>query len=162
MAATIKVAGPTVIRCKGGALGNYTILGYSDNDNLPSFQFNDTQHEIKTVLSGAVPEEIVLTGTSARISVALVKWDETTLDAITALQRGATNSTTIGKRLVATSSTFEVQIEATMTGEIYTFGRCYLPSDSIGDSQWGNRERVLTIAFMAIPNSSNNLYTYSA
>lgn len=69
MATAIYVPGPTQV------LINSSVLGYSDNDNLPAIQFTDFQHEVKTVLSGQAPEEVVLQGTVARISIALVKWD---------------------------------------------------------------------------------------
>jgi hypothetical protein len=42
------------------------------------------------------------------------------------------------------------------------FERAYLVSDGVNDSQWGNRERVLTLNFHAIPNSDGTLYTYTA
>lgn len=157
MAATIQVAGPTKIVVSTPAADS--ILGYSDNDNLPSITFTDNQHEIKTVLSGNVPEEIVMTGTSARISVALVKWDENVLGELLKKQRGAYNYGTVGKRLTggASAATFNLKIVSVGdASNLYEFGAAFLMSDSVVDSQWGNRERVLTLNFMAIPYTSGN------
>jgi len=154
MATTIFVAGPT--RIDIDADGSYGTLGYSDNDNLPSVQFTDNHHEVKSVLTGNVPAALVMTGTSARITLALVKWENSELALLLAKQRGAYNDSTVGRQLVSGGFTFKVKIIGNQT---YTFERCYLQPESMGDSQWGNRERILTLNIMAIPNSSGVLYT---
>lgn len=157
MPALIYVPGPTAIYV------NTSLLGYSDNDNLPTIQFTDHHHEIKTVQSGNVPEEVVLQGTHARISVALVKWDNAIYQAMIADQRGAATITTVGRRIVGNSGFFPLQIRSVGGTSQYTFPVAYLQPESIGDSQWGNRERVLTLNFMAIPNTAvdNALYTFT-
>lgn len=159
MAVAIFVPGPTKVQVD--TTGTYADLGYSDNDNLPTIQLTDNHHEIKTVLSGAVPEEIVLTGTSARLTLALVKWDNTVLQALLAKQRGASNDSVVGRVLVANSFTFGIKIVSVGGTQAYQFDRCFLQPDGMGDSQWGNRERVLTLNLMAIPNASNDIYTYT-
>lgn len=162
MATTIQVAGPTKITVTL-ATGGEQLLGYSDNDNLPSIAFTDNMHEVKTVLSGNVPEEIVLTGTSARISVALVRWDEDVAAKILKQQRAAYNIATVGRKLVQTTSNttsvFNLRIASVeMSGQnpvmYYDFPASYLLSDGVVDSQWGNRERVLTLNFNAIPKAT--------
>lgn len=157
---TIQVAGPTTISISldGGA---YTILGYSDNDNLPSVAFTDHQHEIRTVLRGAVAEEVVTQGTSARIALALVKWDEDILVNLLTEQRVAAGTSTVGSRLVQGARTFALKIAGATGSKIYIFNMCYILSDGVNDSQWGNRERVLTLNIAAIPDGSNILYTYA-
>jgi len=160
MASTFQIAGPTVVQVD--TTGTYVNLGFSDNDNLPSIQLTDNHHEVKTVTSGNVPAEIVITGTSARISLALVKWDEAKLELLLAKQRGASNSGTVGRVLVSGGFTFGIKIMSVNNGMIYQFDRCYLQTDGHGDSQWGNRERVLTLNIAAIPNSSDEIYTYTA
>jgi len=161
MATTIQVAGPTTISVEVTG-GSVAVLGYSDNDNLPSIQFQDTQHDVRTVLSGQIPEEIVLTGTMARISLALVKWDEDVLNTILLSQRGTSAANNpVGRRLVSNNATFALTIEGD-DGSTYVFGTCYLQPDGVGDSQWGNRERVLTLALNAITTAGTNLYTYTA
>jgi len=159
MATAIFVPGPTLVQ--SDTTGAYVDLGYSDNDNLPAIQLTDNHHEVKTVLSGAVPEEIVLTGTSARITLALVKWDQANLNLLLAKQRGAANDATVGRTLVASSATFGIKIKSVSGTMAYEFKRCYLQPDGQGDSQWGNRERVLTLNIMAIPDASNDIYTYT-
>lgn len=159
MATTLQIAGPTTVSVTIGA-GSIATLGYSDNDNLPSFSFTDNQHEVRTVLSGMVPEEIVLVGTSARISLALVKWDETVLTSILANQRGTYNASPVGRRIVSNSAVFVLTIEGD-DGSTVVFPSAYLQQDGVSDSQWGNRERVLTLNLMAIPNSEGVLYTYT-
>lgn len=161
MATAIFVPGPTVIYVNTGS--GLTELGLSDNDNLPSIQFTDHQHDVKTVTSGAVPEEIVLQNTEAAVTVALVKWDATILSNLLADQRGAAFNTTVGRRLVSGGGFFGLQIRSVAAGQPgYTFSHAFLRSDSVGDSQWGNRERVLALNFRCIPDPSTNvLCTYA-
>lgn len=161
MATAIFVPGPTVIYVNTGS--GLTELGLSDNDNLPSIQFTDHQHDVKTVTSGAVPEEIVLQNTEAAVTVALVKWDATILSNLLVDQRGAAFNTTVGRRLVSGNGFFALQIRSVAAGQPgYTFSHAFLRSDSVGDSQWGNRERVLTLNFRCIPDPSTNvLCTYA-
>jgi len=156
MATTIQVPGPTVV-----SVGE-SVLGYSDNDTLPSITFTDHIREIKTVQSGEAPEEIVLTNTTARVSVSLVKWDETVLSAFLGTQRGEEGNTTVGRRLIGGSGTTALTIKSVSTTTQYVFETAFLPNDGVQDSQWGNRERVLTLNFMAIPNPEDNLlFTYT-
>jgi hypothetical protein len=162
MATALRVAGPSVVRVDNAGAGTYSVLGYSDNDNLPSVQVTDYNHEIKTVLSGNTPEEIVLTGMTARISVALVKWDEDVLDAMLDRQRGTYNVQTIGRRVIANNAFLGVEIASVSQTMKYRFTRCILPPDGMGDSQWGNRERVLTLQFYAFPDpTTSTLYSYT-
>jgi len=157
MATVIYVPGPTAIYV------NSALLGYSDNDNLPTIQFTDHHHEIKTVLSGAVPEEVVLQGTHARISVALVKWDNAIYQAMIADQRGAATITAVGRRIVGNNAFFPLQIRSVSQTSEYSFPVTFLQPESISDSQWGNRERVLTLNFMSIPSQQDGaLYTFTA
>lgn len=161
MATAIYVPGPTTIYVNTGA--GLTELGLSDNDNLPSIQFTDHQHDVKTVTSGAVPEEIVLQNTEAAVTVALVKWDSAFLLSILADQRANPFQTTVGRRLVANNGFVGLQIRSVAAGQPgYTFTHAFLRSDSVGDSQWGNRERVLTLNFRCIPDPATNiLCTYA-
>jgi hypothetical protein len=150
MATVLHIPGPCVISVNNGS--GFVELGYSDNDNLPQVSFTDNHHEVKTVLSGNVPEEIVLTGTSARISVALVKWDNTALAAMLLRVRGAATAGVVGQRIIADANYLGIKIANATAAQVYQFDRCYLQPDSVQDSQWGNRERVLTLAWNAIPN----------
>jgi hypothetical protein len=156
MAATILVAGPTEVSIDGVA------LGYSDNDNLPSFSFNDIIHEVKTVLFGGAPEELVLQNTIATITLTLVKWDEAVLASTLVTQRGgAYNTTTVGRQIVADSGTFQLTVASIGGNAQYTFDRCYIKPDGLADAQWGNRERTLTLTINAIPDANNVLYVYT-
>jgi hypothetical protein len=156
MATTIQVPGPTTVqflRDNTGA-GSWTTLGYSDNDNLPSIQFTDHQHEIKTSLSGAVPEEIVRQGTDARIACALVKWDELQFERLITFARGDNGVlfTTPGTRVVGVVDSgflFSLRLLGS-DGSSWVFRNVYLQQESVSDSQWGNRERVLTLGFRTI------------
>jgi hypothetical protein len=159
MAQEIFVAGPTVVFID--TTGSYVGFGQSDNDNLPSIQLTDNHHEVKTVTSGNVPAEIVLTGTSARISLALVKWDQAKLELLLAKQRGVSNEVTVGRVLVSGNFTFGIKINSVTSGMSYQFNRCYLQADGHGESQWGNRERVLTLNISAIPDADNAIYIYT-
>ena len=163
MASSFFIAGPTVVRVAIGASATFADLGFSDNDNLPSVQLTDNHHEVKTVLSGNAPEEIVLTGTSARITLALVKWDQDVLNTLLAQQRGAANNSTVGRVVQVGGNVFRLKIiKADLSSMSYLFNICYLQPDGMGDSQWGNRERVLTLNISAIPDSVNDIYTYTA
>jgi len=158
MATTIQVPGPTVVYIGG------SVLGYSDNDTLPSITFTDHMREIKTVQSGEAPEEVVLTNTTARISVSLVKWDEAILTTLLETQRGGgeVGNTVVGYRLIGEAAYSALSISSVSNAQDYTFEVAYLMNDGVQDSQWGNRERVLTLNFTAIPNPATNLlYTYT-
>lgn len=156
MAMTLQIPGPTVVKIDG------TTIGMSDNDNLPSVAFTDNYREVKTVASGDAPVEVVLTNTTAVLSFTLVSWDESELQSLLVTQRGAYGTTTVGRRLVANSGVVEVTIESVSGAGQYVFSTCYLRNDGISDSQWGNRERTLTLNFNAIPDpTTNNLFTYT-
>ena len=162
MAMAIYVPGPTIINVATTA-GSYVALGYSDNDNLPSIQFTEHLHEVKTVTSGASPEEMVAQNIEASVTVSLVKWDDTILNNLLVDQRGAAYTNTVGRRLVSGSGFFGLQIRSVAASQPgYTFTHAFLRSDSVSDSQWGNRERVLALNFHCIPNPSTNLlYAYA-
>lgn len=172
MAKTIQVPGPTLVQYILANSGTgWLDLGYSDNDNLPSIQFTDHQHEIKTSISGAVPEEIVMTGTEARIGCALVKWDQTNFASIINYVRGGLDYSVPGTRVVGTTSTPNRLISLRLIGadtSNWVFRNVYVQTDFVGDSQWGNRERVLTLAFRTIwfkdPANGNvtDPWTYTA
>lgn len=171
MATTLQIPGPSVIYTSVNNGSDWDLLGYSDNDNLPSVSFTDNMHEVRTVLSGAEPEQIVLTGTSARISLALVKWDQAFLAELLTHQRqgvaqqNTQGRTTVGRLLVAgTGYGFvKLRIQSVSGAGRYTFNCAYLVSDGVADSQWGNRERVLALTFKAIQrDEATNIYDYEA
>jgi hypothetical protein len=153
MPETIQVPGPTKIQYLLANAGtDWETLGYSDNDNLPSVQFTDHQHEIKTSISGAVPEEIVLLGAEARIACALVKWNERAFDEITTHVRGGETFAIPGTRVVGNETAgrlFSLKLLGS-DGSSWEFRNVWVTQDFVGDSQWGNRERVLTLSFRTI------------
>jgi hypothetical protein len=156
MATAIFVAGPTSIFVNVGA--GYVELGQTDNDSLPQVTYSDNIHEIKTVSSGATPEEMVVQNTSATITVTLVKWDAAVLTGLQTRQRGAAFSSTVGRLLVADSGTFGVKIApATVNKTGYTFGRCFVMGEGFAHSQFGNVEQRMGLTFRAIPDGSNLL-----
>lgn len=153
MATTLFIPGPTVVSI--GA----DILGYSDNDTLPAISFTDYHHEVKTVLSGNAPEEVVMQGTVAKIAVALVKWDQAVLTSLLTTARGGSGTTpVVGRRVIADTGYFLLTIESVAGNGSYEFSHAYLQPESVGDSQWGNRERVLTLNFSAIAADGDPLY----
>ena len=156
MATAIFVAGPTSIFVNVGA--GYVELGQTDNDSLPQISYSDNIHEIKTVASGATPEELVVQNTSATITVTLVKWDAAILTSLLVRQRGAAYNSTVGRLLVGDSGTFGVQVDPLTAGKTgYTFGRCYFMGDAIAHSQFGNVEQRMGLTFRAIPDQTNTL-----
>jgi hypothetical protein len=156
MATQIFVAGPTSIFVNVGA--GYVELGQTDNDSLPQISYSDNIHEIKTVASGATPEELVVQNTSATITVTLVKWDAAILTSLLVRQRGAAYNSTVGRLLVGDSGTFGVQVDPLTAGKTgYTFGRCYFSGDAIAHSQFGNVEQRMGLTFRAIPDANNLL-----
>ena len=158
MATAIFVAGPTSIFVNVGA--GYVELGQTDNDSLPQVSYSDNIHEIKTVSSGATPEEMVVQNTSATITVTLVKWDAAVMTSLQTRQRGAAFTSTVGRLLVADGGTFGVQIDPVTNGKTgYTFGRCYFSGDAIAHSQFGNVEQRMGLTFRAIPDANNLLAT---
>jgi len=163
MAMTIQVPGPTVVQYILANTGtNWTNLGYSDNDNLPTIQFTDHQHEIKTALSGAVPEEIVMNGAEARIGVSLVKWDQTNFTSLLEFVRGGQDYSIPGTRVVGQANPRLISLRLNAAdGSNWVFRNVYPQTEFMGDSQWGNRERVLTLAFrtLFIKNAETGVVT---
>jgi hypothetical protein len=156
MATAIFVSGPTSIFVNVGA--GYVELGQTDNDSLPQVSYTDNIHEIKTVSSGATPEEMVVQNSSATITVTLVKWDAAVLTSMQTRQRGGAFTSTVGRLLIADSGTFGVKISPATAGKTgYTFGRCYFMGDAIANSQFGNVEQRIGLTFRAIPDGSNLL-----
>lgn len=156
MATSIFVSGPCMMQIDIG--GGWLDLGMTDNDSLPQMTFSDNVHEIKTVASGDVPEELVLRNTQATISCTLVKWNATTYSSMLNKQRGDPYATTVGRLLVNGSGTFSVRVTPTTAGKTsYAFGRCYLVGDAVAQSNFGNVEQRLGLTFRAIPNASNIL-----
>lgn len=163
MATAIFVSGPTKIQVNSGA--GLVDLGYSDNDNLPQITYTDHIHEIKTVASGAVPEEMVVQNISATITVTLVKWDAANLAAMLGDLRSSSGNAynaTVGRLLVNDSGTVQVKITPTTAGKTaYLFGRCYVMSDAVIHSNFGNVEQRLALTFRAVPDNANLLLTTS-
>lgn len=160
MATSIFVSGPCNVQVNVGS--GYVTLGLTDNDSLPQMTFTDNVHEVKTVASGAVPEELILQNTQATVSCTLVKWDASVYTSLLQRQRGAEYSTTVGKLLVNSSGTFGVKITPTANGkDAYAFGRCFIVGDAVTQSQFGNVEQRLGLTFRAIPDGSNVLCTKS-
>lgn len=160
MATSIFVAGPTMIQVNTGS--GYVDLGMSDNDNLPQITYTDNIHEIKTVASGAVPEEMVVQNIAATITVTLVKWDSSVLAQVLADNRGAAYEATVGRLLVDDGGVFGVKITPTTANKTaYAFGRCYIIGDSVVHSNFGNVEQRMALTFRAIPDGTGALATTS-
>ena len=160
MATSFTVSGPTMVQV-ATAEGTYVDLGMADNDNLPQVTITDHIHEIKTSASGAVPEEMVLQGISATITVTLVKWDPAIWTNLQTHQRGAQFTATIGRMIVAEEKFFGLRLAPVTTDRPgYEFPVCYLMNDTT-DSQFGNVERRLAITFKAIPGTDGALCQYT-
>lgn len=159
----IFVSGPTKIQVNIGA--GLVDLGFSDNDNLPQITYTDHIHEIKTVASGAVPEEMVVQNISATITVTLVKWDAANVAAMLGdLRSSSANpyNATVGRLLVNDNGAVQVKITPTTSGKTaYLFGRCFLMSDAVVHSNFGNVEQRLALTFRAVPDGNNLLLTTS-
>lgn len=163
MATQLNIPGPTVVEVRFPPSDTWVLLGRTDNDNLPSVQIQDTHKEIKSILSGDMPAEVILTGTTAKIAVALVEWDLQVLTDIFSQQRGTGNAVVfkdaakVGRRLIQQGGTFELRIKSESQNMYLRFPAVYFSVDSMQDSQWGNRERVITLQFTAIPESELDL-----
>jgi len=160
MASAIFVSGPTEIHINTGS--GFSVLGESDNDNLPQITYTDNMHEIRTVSSGQAPEEIVVQNITATLTCTLVKWDSAIYAGMIADLRGQAYTATVGRLLVNDGGAFGVKIVPKTAGKTaYQFDRCYLIGDSTVLSQFGNVEQRLALTFKAIPNQSNILSTTS-
>lgn len=158
MPTAILVSGPTKIEWNNGS--GWFDLGFTDNDNLPQISWNDHSHEVRTVVSGATPEEIILHNTEAAISFTLVRFDPAELVALEARQRGAVGTTTVGRRLVNDNGTFGIRITPLTVGRTqYSFGRCFMAPNALVRSQFGNVELRAGLTIKAIPDANNLLYS---
>jgi hypothetical protein len=112
-----------------------------------------------------VPEEMVVQNISATITVTLVKWDAANVAAMLGDLRSSSGNAynaTVGRLLVNDSGTVQVKITPTTAGKTaYLFGRCYVMSDAVIHSNFGNVEQRLALTFRAVPDNANLLLTTS-
>lgn len=148
MAAGFVVPGPTVIKI------DTNILGYTDNDDLISIDFEDFNEILTSTDNGDEPAEIVYRGRIAIITANLVKWD--TAQAVLMQQPpGATggegDAGVIGSQWIAGNHHWEVAIEPITSGKFgYTFDRCIVNgANSVQFSDFGNTHQRLRVQFLA-------------
>lgn len=157
MATAFHIDGPCEVLYDG------VVLGITDNDDLPSFQFSQLQKEIRSVSGGDAPTAIFATSATANISVTLVKWDDAVLDSILS-QIGAggvsanTYSPIIGQRVVG--QPFAIKSINNLQPTVY-FPNTLLRPDAISQTRFGNVERRLTLHAIAYPDNANELFTLS-
>lgn len=160
MAAGYKIAGPTTVSYNG------SVLGYTDNDSLPAIDFDILNETVESSDTGRTPGEVIYMGQIARVTVTLVKWDQTVADALMVLPGGAAAGDlgTVGSLWFGGSYAKAVVITPTLDGErIHTFPRCYLDGpDAIRTFDIGNKPTRLAVSWVAVADGSDNVFTAAA
>jgi hypothetical protein len=150
MATSLHIDGPCEVVYDG------TVLGITDNDDLPSFQLTQMQKEIKSVSGGDVPTAHFATGSSMSISLTLVKWDDVVLHDLL-LQIGAMANGPLGYSPIVGIEIVGKHLTLKKIGgtRIITFPNTMLRPDAISQSRFGNVERRMTIHAIAYPEGDN-------
>jgi hypothetical protein len=148
MATSLHIDGPCEVVYDG------TVLGITDNDDLPSFQLTQMQKEIKSVSGGDVPTAHFATSSSISISLTLVKWDDAVLNTLLT-QIGSFGGGPIGYGPIIGIEIIGKELSLRRIGgsAIITFPNTMLRPDAISQSRFGNVERRLTIHAIAYPDT---------
>jgi len=167
MAVAFHIAGPTKVQhAIPTALTTFADLGRTDNDDLIRVDISTTNEIITANDTGDSPAEIIYTGTTAVITMTLVKWDSSKWVVLTNNPGTTTEGDggTIGTPWVSsysssTSELFAIRILPSITGEkIYTFSACYLDRQHSGIHEFGNTAKRMRLTINAMVDTSNKLY----
>ena len=147
-----------------------TILGWTDNDNLISVDFDNMHTDVYSTESGQEPAARIYQGTVATITATLIKWNQASKDTLFETMWQDADSPTqpgvIGQDALNPSYTqvdgLHVKIQpmgqvltnADVAG--YWFKKCWV--ESIAETDWGNAPKKLVVTFKAVRSSGNVMY----
>lgn len=150
MAQSIHIAGATTIKW-----GNVTLGQTDENDDI-NIEIVEGEKKIYTNASGPIiPAKIIDLGIIANITIPLISYDDTVLDAVVGRANTAGTTGTLGGDV----SLVQLDIIPTTTGQFqYTFAlsRCKGPAVV---TKWGIEALRWVLNIEAIPANSNGTYS---
>ena len=159
------VAGPTTIDTDATADGTLATLGYTSNDDLPTYDEEIINNPLESTRMGRVPSDLVYLGRVGLLTVVLVEWDEAELANLT--ETFPTTEVTptegqlgqVGMRWGVNSVndfSRQVRITPAIVGQFqYLFHVC-VPNGGSGFRIFdiGNDPKMVGLQFMVLPNGN--------
>lgn len=164
MAVAFEVVGPysVGISAPDDGANSYTILGYTPNNERPSFEHIMHTEELGSTEYGDEAEQVIYTGSRGILQFSLAKWDETIFDDLmtkiipkqtgTSALEGQYGAGDIGSLLVSSTKalSFLFGVKFTPVGTnaglaIRTFPSCYIEGSAIRQFDFGNTGTRLSI-----------------
>lgn len=164
------VAGPTQIFTDAVLDNTLAEIGYTSNDDLPSYDEEVLNNPAESTRLGRVPADLIYLGRIGLLTIVLVEWDETELAAL--LTTFPTTEGTpaesqlgqVGLRWIGGGTDFSRQVRITpvVSGQNqYLFHRC-IPNGGSGFRLFeiGNEPKQVGLQFMVLPNGTGPTATY--
>lgn len=172
MAIGFEIPGPCLIRCDGVVDDTLADLGYTSNDDLPSYEEEVFNRPLTSTRHGDTPVDYVYRGRVATLSLVLIEWDDAELINLLDKFAGATGNIE-GELGIAgtrwrkegagspTDHTRQVEILPAITGQFkYTFHHCILNgSGGYRAFDFGNQERAIGLQFVLLPDLNSTFVT---
>ena len=168
MALGFEVHGPTKIQVDmTGGTDNLVDLGYTDNNDLISFEMDYMTEPIMSSMMGNIPEQYVHLGTIGYLNMTLVKWDTATMDDLIFSVPGGTTEGAVGTvgglRLGAEGTTdqtfatnFSVKLVCATSGDAYLFENCLIEGRGVKLLDFGNKAQRVGLSIVCLPYSDTD------
>lgn len=174
---TFEVCGPTEVKFDTTVVSpTFTnTLGFTDNNDLISFELDYMSEPVMTTRMGNIPENYIHLGTMGYLNITLVKWDVALVeDIIHAVPDGAAEGDvgTVGALRLATDDTadgddFAIRLVCANTSDTYTFHKCLIDGRGVRILDFGNKPQRISLSIICLPQqgsdntlvSTDNIYT---
>lgn len=167
MAIGFQVCGPCLIRTDVDSDGTLASLGYTSNDDLPSYDEEIFNRPLTSTRHGDTIVDLVYRGRTALLSFVLVEWEEDIVESIQEEWPGASVASELGQvglRWRAegageTDYSFQVEIVPAIVGQFsYLFHHC-IPNGAGGFRMFdfGNQEKQIGLQFIVLPDLNTNI-----
>jgi hypothetical protein len=162
MAMTWNTTGPTKVQIAlNAASPSWEDLGRTDNENLVRVEVEDHLRSFTRNDLGDMTAEVCVTGSTARVSFALVHWDEDVVEKVFGQFRLSNASATdadegkygtVGALMVTDDHVFSLRLLTSRSGaKSYTF-KYVRPVQPVGIIDFGNVEKRLVFVLESIPD----------
>jgi len=165
MALTFEVQGPTKVQVDlTGGVDNLVDLGYTDNNDLISFELDYMNEPVFTTRMGNIPENYVHLGTMGYLNITLVKFDQAVVeDLIQSVPAGVVEgqSGTVGALRMSADDTahttdFALKLNCATTGDSYVFKKCIILDRGVRMLDFGNRPQRMALSIVCLPLQAEN------
>jgi hypothetical protein len=163
MAEAFVVSGPCYFQMGANAVGLANV-GLTDNDDLPSIDYEDFNEYLEATDTGREPGEVVYLGRVATINVVLAKWDILQIQEIARPPGAAADGEggTVGSQWFDGDNFFAIKILPTTAGKTwYMFEKCWIDGSAFRHFDFGNTGQKLGIQIRATRDEATpaNIYT---